>query len=531
MGCVPLGTDITGFGMTAWSEMGGTARAGAVAGAVAVVATLAYALWPRDTPVRPTADPAGVTQTPPAEPSADLTAAAPPQTAGPAPIAAPQPPAFDSWRVDADGSAVVSGRAAPGSVIAVLVDGISVAEGVTNPRGEFVALFTLPANPNPSLMTLRATGADGVVTLSSQTVALGAIAGPVVVVADVPEPIAEPAVAAPDSPAEPPKETTAAVLITEDGVQVAQAPNAGQVTLDAIAYTPLGDVMISGSGQGGQFARLYLDQTLVATAPIAQTGLWSVTLGDTPPGIYTLRVDQVEADGTVTARVETPFQRETREALAALMPPQSSAPAAPDAPDLAATAAPPPDVARPGAPAEPASGTVPATGSAPEAAPALAPAPGAQPALAPSAASTAPAPAEPDQATPPDVAQLTDPAPVPDAPPQPATPPGARPAVADATPQVTPGQTTAVAQAPQPDAPQPPVVTASALAEPMGEPAAPAAPPSVSITVQPGYTLWGIARQQLGEGVLYVQVFEVNKDRIRNPDLIYPGQVFVLPTR
>ena len=51
----------------------------------------------------------------------------------------------------------------------------------------------------------------------------------------------------------------------------------------------------------------------------------------------------------------------------------------------------------------------------------------------------------------------------------------------------------------------------------------------VTVTVQPGYTLWGIAEGQLGEGVMYVQVYEANKDRIRDPDLIYPGQVFTIP--
>jgi nucleoid-associated protein YgaU len=49
-------------------------------------------------------------------------------------------------------------------------------------------------------------------------------------------------------------------------------------------------------------------------------------------------------------------------------------------------------------------------------------------------------------------------------------------------------------------------------------------------TVQPGNTLWAIARERYGEGIMYVMVFEANRDRIRNPDLIYPGQVFVLPT-
>ncbi len=64
-------------------------------------------------------------------------------------------------------------------------------------------------------------------------------------------------------------------------------------------------------------------------------------------------------------------------------------------------------------------------------------------------------------------------------------------------------------------------------------PAAPLAPAKVeqvTITVQPGYTLWGIARETFGDGVLYVQVYEANRDKIINPDLIYPGQVFSLPT-
>ncbi len=53
--------------------------------------------------------------------------------------------------------------------------------------------------------------------------------------------------------------------------------------------------------------------------------------------------------------------------------------------------------------------------------------------------------------------------------------------------------------------------------------------PVVLITVQPGNTLWGIARQKYGEGILYVRVFEANIDRIRDPDLIYPGQIFTVP--
>ena len=51
-----------------------------------------------------------------------------------------------------------------------------------------------------------------------------------------------------------------------------------------------------------------------------------------------------------------------------------------------------------------------------------------------------------------------------------------------------------------------------------------------AVTVQPGNTLWAIARDRYGEGIAYVRVFEANRDQIRDPDLIYPGQVFSIPS-
>ncbi len=53
--------------------------------------------------------------------------------------------------------------------------------------------------------------------------------------------------------------------------------------------------------------------------------------------------------------------------------------------------------------------------------------------------------------------------------------------------------------------------------------------PISAITVQEGATLWAIARARYGDGALYVRVFEANSKAIRDPDLIYPGQVFDLP--
>lgn len=57
----------------------------------------------------------------------------------------------------------------------------------------------------------------------------------------------------------------------------------------------------------------------------------------------------------------------------------------------------------------------------------------------------------------------------------------------------------------------------------------PDAPSITAVTVQKGDTLWAISRERYGDGFLYVRVFEANRDAIRNPDLIYPGQVFAIP--
>jgi hypothetical protein len=49
------------------------------------------------------------------------------------------------------------------------------------------------------------------------------------------------------------------------------------------------------------------------------------------------------------------------------------------------------------------------------------------------------------------------------------------------------------------------------------------------VVIQPGNNLWVIARRTYGEGTLYTQIFEANRGQIADPDLIYPGQIFVLP--
>ena len=49
------------------------------------------------------------------------------------------------------------------------------------------------------------------------------------------------------------------------------------------------------------------------------------------------------------------------------------------------------------------------------------------------------------------------------------------------------------------------------------------------IVVQPGNSLWRIARRTLGGGVFYSEIYKKNALKIKNPDMIFPGQVFDLP--
>jgi nucleoid-associated protein YgaU len=57
---------------------------------------------------------------------------------------------------------------------------------------------------------------------------------------------------------------------------------------------------------------------------------------------------------------------------------------------------------------------------------------------------------------------------------------------------------------------------------------APSTQPS-TYTVQSGDNLSKIARHVYGDGNKWKAIFEANKDKLKNPDLIQPGQVLTLP--
>ena len=50
-----------------------------------------------------------------------------------------------------------------------------------------------------------------------------------------------------------------------------------------------------------------------------------------------------------------------------------------------------------------------------------------------------------------------------------------------------------------------------------------------AFVVQRGDYLWRIASDYYGDGIRYTVIYDANAQAITNPDLIYPGQIFIIP--
>jgi nucleoid-associated protein YgaU len=64
-----------------------------------------------------------------------------------------------------------------------------------------------------------------------------------------------------------------------------------------------------------------------------------------------------------------------------------------------------------------------------------------------------------------------------------------------------------------------------------GSPSAVVVSKIATTVVSRGDSLWRISRVTYGAGMRYAVVYKANRDQIRNPNRIYPGQIFVLPMK
>ena len=334
---------------------------------------------------------------------------------------------FDIVRIEPGGGAVIAGRGVEGgATVSLYLNGELVGEATADRTGNFVIFADVGVSNLPRELTLAETRLDGTVLDGASSLILGPVA-PVRIASEADatsdesseidsiastdgaaQPDAEPTastVASTEQAEQPDVEQTASaatstgqaeqpdeiqgrptvLLSDESGVQVVQdsgdsAEVPENVSVDTIAYDEKGEVTVGGRATGTETVRVYLDNEDLIDADVGAGGQWRTPLPDVDTGTYTLRVDELNAEGRVISRVETPFLREAVEDIQAL-----------------------------------------------------------------------------------DTSPVTMLAPV------------------------------------------------------------------SLVTIQPGNTLWGLARKKYGRGILYVRVYEANTDRIRDPDLIFPGQIFAVP--
>lgn len=308
---------------------------------VLIVAVIAVALllnWPgRDK--APEQTPQEVVSTPSAEPesatagsttpetakpeaapsgSAETTAEAPQETApatgdavtgDKSAAAGPEAPEFDIVRVEPGGSAVIAGRAAPGSEVTLFNGEEALGKAKADAGGEWVIVPDKPLAPGNTSLSISSKLSDGQ-TVKSEKVA-------VVVVPDA-KPKEEAGKQDAGSSQEKPEKKPLAVLLSRDkagDTRILQEPEPGpgvgtlDLRLQVVDYDDAGNLTLGGKGKAGALLRAYLDNGLIGETTVPDDGSWRLRADKmVAPGTYSLRIDQI-IDGKVAQRIELPFSR------------------------------------------------------------------------------------------------------------------------------------------------------------------------------------------------------------------------------
>jgi hypothetical protein len=256
-------------------------------GAIAIVAALLwfFVLDERHMEDKPQTSPSATT---PAAPAAVPV----PSLKPPAPSLPLAAPSFDVVRVNPDGRAVIAGRAAPGSRVTVLDGGKEIGSVDADARGEWVLLPDQPLASGTRELSLRAQLGQEQPRSSEKSVVLMVPEGQGGALA----------VAVPRDP----KTSGSTVLQTpseSDGLA-----RSNDLVLGAIDYDEQGNFQINGKAPPGTVVQAYLGNKLIGRSQADAQGLWRIAPSEkVAQGTHQLRIDQVQPDGKVVARLEVPF--------------------------------------------------------------------------------------------------------------------------------------------------------------------------------------------------------------------------------
>jgi nucleoid-associated protein YgaU len=261
----------------------------------------------------------------------------------------------------------------------------------------------------------------------------------------------------------------------------------GLIVIDTVDTKPDGKLYVAARTAPDGAVRFYLNDAYIASAtPSAEGRVAFVIESGVTPGNYRVRLDKVDPSDSVQSRAESSLQVPATTFATASAPRSTPAFRQDSQP-------------RPPLSAAPTAGTSEVTANRPPRAD--------EPA---SSRPTGPAEVTENRASRADEPTSSQPA-----------------GLAEVTANRTP-------RSDEPALPRPPatadIKSQTAVAAAPGDEAGVVVVPKIETTVVArGDNLWRISRTTYGRGVRYPIIFDANRDQIRNPDLIYPGQVFVLP--
>lgn len=474
----------------------------------------------------------------PVAPAAPAAPEAPASTPAPTTGDAAKAPTFDVLRVEPDGSAVIAGKATPGSKLEIINNGQVIAQTTVEGSGDFVAVLDNPLKPGDHQIILRATGKDGVVVQSQETATISVPAqkngellamvttpGKASRLMSVPEAAPAATQAQVPVPAAGQSQTdTATAPQNANGAAPAPAPSeTASIRVLAVEFEG-SRIFVAGSAPEAASVRVLVDDKPIGTNKAEASGSFVVE-GDVElsVGNHVITAEALDAAGNVIVRVRVPFLRpEMDQATVAMQqtPPTSNAtnPAPGIVSDRTAFDALRMDVTKAfgilsGLYQD---GKVPALD---------------QVAAAKSATSIAlRSLSEFRTAATADAAFTAFAADI-----------SAKARALLSTIDGLPNDVAAIGRQiaslmdrfAELNATLPAAVAAPASNPPSTAPQtfeqAPLAQSNTAVIIRRGDTLWQISRRVYGQGVRYTTIYLANQDQIKNPDLIEPGQIFGVP--
>ncbi|MED5532121.1 MAG: LysM peptidoglycan-binding domain-containing protein [Pseudomonadota bacterium] len=222
----------------------------------------------------------------------------------------------DILRIDESGITVIAGKTDPDTAVEARIGDKVVGASKTNEDGGFVIIGQVSSSENAQELKLltrdmkkkEIVDDDGVISEPPWVVSANSffVLPGLVQEADI-KTVSE-------------GQTNAVSIIeTKDDdlllKQISAPIKVDQVSLDRIKYSSDGNAVLYGRCRSDMAVFIYLDNVLRSKIKPADDGSWRIDLGVITPGIYTLRLDEVDSSGAVLSRIESPFKQEAKDLL------------------------------------------------------------------------------------------------------------------------------------------------------------------------------------------------------------------------